>query len=317
MASDLGPHQSIKDFAAKATAELERLDVLICNAGIMQINFQLVEGFQSCISVNVVFAFLLAALLLPKMKQTTAHHRDTSLHITIVPSDMHWMKSFPEWNDASIPILVRLNDEKKARMMSRYTLSKLIVILVTREIAAHNAFLGYPVVINAVNPGTCVSDLSRGMPSLLVKPNQFIFHERSEEEGSWNYIYAVSAGKEIHGRHLSECWEGPVSPYVTSEDGRKEGARVWKELSEELEKIQPGILKNFSAVEIVLLRYYRSLGSRLVSLCRDLASRTMSVKPRVKFWDCHTNQDFFLVKKTNLDTFLFPVRNMPYWELVS
>lgn len=241
---DLGSHESVKDFAAKATAELDRLDVLLCNAGVNQPVFKLVEGFESNISINVISTFLLSMLLLPKLKESATKYPTSTPHLTIVASDTHWVVTLPEQKNTTIPIFTQLNDEKKARMSSRYPLSKLLDVLVTRYMATVVAPAGYPVIINSVNPGLCHSELSRDAPSVLTAIVHTIFHARRTEVGARNLVFAARAGKEFHGKYISECKEGPLSPYVTSKDGEEAATRVWQEFGEKLETIQAGIMKN-------------------------------------------------------------------------
>ena len=54
----------------KAESELERIDILLENAGIATGAFKLVEGHESTVTVNVISTFLLAFLLLPKLQET-------------------------------------------------------------------------------------------------------------------------------------------------------------------------------------------------------------------------------------------------------
>lgn len=238
-ALDLASHDSIKAFAARAEKELDRLDVFIANAGIQVSKFSLVNGFENTISINVISTFLLALLVLPKMKQTAAAHPMSTPHLVILASDTHMLASLPEANNEA-PIFDQLNDEKKTSMQARYPLSKFLDILVTFAMV-DKLPKNYPVVIDTVNPGLCRSELSRESPS-LAKVVYTVFHARTAEEGAQNSIFAASAGKQFHGKYISECAEGPMSKFFTSDEWRKPGERVWNELVEVLEKISPGIM---------------------------------------------------------------------------
>ena len=66
---DLGSFESVKRFAERC-GHLERIDAVVENAGIAVFEFRKVEGYESMITVNVLSAFLLALLLLPKLKET-------------------------------------------------------------------------------------------------------------------------------------------------------------------------------------------------------------------------------------------------------
>ena len=66
---DLQRYESVKAFAKKVN-ELPRVDILIENAGIATEKYVKAEGEESMITVNVISTFLLAALVLPKLKET-------------------------------------------------------------------------------------------------------------------------------------------------------------------------------------------------------------------------------------------------------
>lgn len=57
-------------------------------------------------------------------------------------------------------------------------------------------------------------------------------------------FYGASAGQETHGQYLNETQvaDDQVSAFVKSEEGLKAQKKIWKELGEKLEKIQPGIM---------------------------------------------------------------------------
>lgn len=86
-ALDLSHYDSVKDFVARVDTELDRVDVVCENAGIATGTFRLTEGDESTITTNVVSTFLLAFLLLPKLKET-ARRFNTSPTITITSSEV-------------------------------------------------------------------------------------------------------------------------------------------------------------------------------------------------------------------------------------
>ena len=68
---DLAHYESVKDFAKRAQG-LERLDILVENAGIVTFNFSMMEDNESSITTNVVSPILHSLLLLPKLRGTAA-----------------------------------------------------------------------------------------------------------------------------------------------------------------------------------------------------------------------------------------------------
>lgn len=67
---------------------------------------------------------------------------------------------------------------------------------------------------------------------------------RKTDVGARTLVAAASAGEESHGQYMSVCAVKAPSPFVRSEEGAKVQARVWNELKDILEKIQPGVTSN-------------------------------------------------------------------------
>ncbi|KAL8965689.1 MAG: hypothetical protein Q9183_003730 [Haloplaca sp. 2 TL-2023] len=84
---DLSSYDSVKDFAARVDNELDRVDVVCANAGIATGIFRITEQDESTITTNVVSTFLLAFLLLPKLKET-ARRFNTHPTLTITSSEV-------------------------------------------------------------------------------------------------------------------------------------------------------------------------------------------------------------------------------------
>lgn len=84
---DLSNYQSVKDNVKKAQS-LERLDVLVENAGIVTYNWSMMEDNESSITTNVVSPILHAILLLPKLRETAAKY-DTPSRLVFVGSFVH------------------------------------------------------------------------------------------------------------------------------------------------------------------------------------------------------------------------------------
>ena len=237
---DLCSYSSVTAFAEKAKA-LERLDVLLENAGIATGTFRLAEGHESTLTINVISTFLLACLLMPKL-QETAEKFSTKAHLTIVSSEVHGWTSFKERNEESI--FEVLDDEKRTDMSDRYPLSKLLEILAVRHIAplVSKAYPG--VVLNTTTPGLCHSSLARdaGWGLYLLK----LVLARTTEVGSRTLVSPTTAGEESHGKYFINgvVGEGELSALAKSEEGAQAGAKVWKELKVMLEEVSKGVTKD-------------------------------------------------------------------------
>lgn len=116
---DLASYESVRAFAARAGAELDRLDVVVCNAGMYAYKSGFVRaegGDEATIAVNVVGTMLLGLLLLPKLRETSVAH-DEEVVMTFTGSFVHLFTDFPEGRSGDI--FGALADEKTARMLDR------------------------------------------------------------------------------------------------------------------------------------------------------------------------------------------------------
>ena len=114
---DLSSYESVKQFVKRAET-LKRLDAVVENAGILpEKSFQLAEDNESCVTVNVVSTFLLALMILPKLRETAVRYNVTP-HLVVVTSELHFITNLPE--RAQPNIFNALNDKKTANIGARY-----------------------------------------------------------------------------------------------------------------------------------------------------------------------------------------------------
>jgi retinol dehydrogenase-12 len=205
---DLCSYDSVVSFADRCNMELDRIDAVLENAGVSTETYRRAEDNELTVTTNVMSTFLLAILMLPKLRDSARKH-DIVPRLTIVGSEVHSFASFKE--RSSQDIFGVLNDEKTAKMKERYFLSKLLVMLAFREMAARMSETvkkgGDMVILNTVAPGWCYSDLFRDDPNFggLGMTIAMKIFARSTDEGSRCLVGAVVAGKESHGEYLNDC----------------------------------------------------------------------------------------------------------------
>ncbi|CZR66841.1 related to enoyl-CoA hydratase/isomerase [Phialocephala subalpina] len=239
---DQSSYASVQAFAEKAKA-LERLDILVLNAGMYVFEFKKVEEDEETITVNVVSTMLLALTLLPKLRETAAKTGGKSV-LTFTGSFVHKDTSFPERKAPNI--FEGLAKAKGARMSDRYNVSKLIETFCVRELAdkiTESKSEG-KVVANILNPGfvdTAIMRNSSFLFSIYVLTMKKLL-SRTTEEGGRTLVHGAEGGDETHGQYLDDCKVGRYSGFVLSEEGMETQKRLWSELSEKLERIQPGIM---------------------------------------------------------------------------
>ncbi|CAF1061104.1 unnamed protein product [Adineta steineri] len=122
MQCDLRSLKSVREFVRLYKEEEERLDVLICNAGIAWAPDILTEnGFSTVMQVNYLSHFLLTNLLLDKLKQCRPSR------IVSVASGSHRTVRSIDWSDA-------FTQFKSIRLWGIYPVSKAFTILFAHKL---------------------------------------------------------------------------------------------------------------------------------------------------------------------------------------
>lgn len=245
---DLASYASVEAFALEMQ-KLDRIDGVIMNAGIAPQTFALAEENEASITVNVVSTLLLTVLMLPRLREVGRAH-DIHPHIAIVSSEVHaWAELAPDFAPEG-EIFNKLSDKEAADMSQRYPLSKLLEILLVRELMNDIRGKGEQdnVIINTVNPGFCLTTLDRDIkPSAVVNFLKSILARTSEMGSRTEFHAAVCTSLNDQGHYLSNCMHGETSEYVQGSSGKEVGRRLYKELLAKFEVIAPGVTANIKA----------------------------------------------------------------------
>lgn len=238
---ELASFDSVKDFCARA-AGLDRLDIVIENAGFASFKPKYNEGYETQITVNVISTALMALKLLPVLRQTSTKY-NVEPHLLIVSSDAHRFVTWP---------IMRQQDgffeacRTDTMFNERYSVSKLFEIFFVNELAQAMDRSGKPrVVVNTANPGMCASEFFRELPAYLswFLSGLMLLFGRNCEQGARNFLYA-GLQPDTHGAFISDCKVTEISARSRDELGIKTQKQVYKELMEILEKVEPGISGN-------------------------------------------------------------------------
>jgi len=243
---DMASYASVQKFAARVDAELDRVDIFIANAGVASGKFIMVEDNERMITINVISTFLLAGLVMPKLKATAAKYNVRPV-LTITSSEVHSWTKFTERSAPDGEIFATLADQTaagKKPALDYYPISKLLEVFGVRAIAAQHPSSSYPVTINCVNPGLCHSELSRESNSWMFWLTRQLL-ARSTEKGSRTLYQAATTGPDSHGCYMSDCAIGSPAEWVTTDEGKEVQDRVWSELLKKLDAINPGVSRNF------------------------------------------------------------------------
>ncbi|KAL9077849.1 MAG: hypothetical protein Q9157_003226 [Trypethelium eluteriae] len=239
---DLDSTDSTLGFVRRVNAELPRVDKVVENAGINSRTWATAEGFERNIQVNVVNTCLVAMALLPKMTQTKERYPDSLPTLTIVSSGAHRLTKFEEVNASDI--YAQLNDEKSYKGGERYQITKLLEILVVREVVSRHSVANSgapPVIINLANPGLCTSELDRGVKSGAIVSFLRRWFERTTEVGARTLVLAACAGFNSNGESVVDGKIESVESWIYTDMGQRVQKKVFDQTLRILENRKPGI----------------------------------------------------------------------------
>jgi retinol dehydrogenase-12 len=225
---DLASFASVLAFGDRVRAKLDRLDAFIANAAVELQEFQYAEGLELHLTVNVVSCFLSALTFCGSM-----------YHIMGPDAEL----DIPEGAET----FQTLSDPKRTDIVWRYALSKLIVHHCYHRLAAslqNSSKQDWSrVIVNMINPGWCKTELSRAKPEKFMEKMSFAAMGWSAEKGSRVYIHAIGAGRESHGRYLSECQFKQESGYIQSKRGSRNEEKIWKDLLHRMQGISSEVVE--------------------------------------------------------------------------
>ncbi|MGI9600248.1 MAG: SDR family oxidoreductase [Acidimicrobiales bacterium] len=218
---DLASLESVRLLIAELHVELDGLDVLINNAGIVQRDrTETADGFESTFGVNHLGHFVLTNGLLDLL-QAAAPSR-----IVVLSSGAHeFARSGLDFDD--------LQAEQKYSSMGAYGRSKLANLLFVHELAKR--LDGTGVTVNGVHPGAVRTRLGRdgdggrlGSVAMTLLGPFF----RSPEKGARTSVYVATEPSlaEVSGAYFAD--EQQKEPRATALDDEA-AARLWA-ISEEL-----------------------------------------------------------------------------------
>lgn len=233
---DLGELESVRTFSVQCLDSLERVDLLINNAGLMAIPYRMTrDGFEMQFGVNHLGHFALTAQLWPLLRDTegsrivnvsSAAHRFGRIRF----EDIHWDRRYRKWG--------------------AYGMSKLSNLLFTSELVRRISASGSTVLAAASHPGYANTDLqakgalmkgSRTSARFFNLANRLV--AQSAAMGALPSLYAATAGEVEPGAYYGpggflrmKGWPARDQPDPRRMD-RNAAQRLW-ELSESLTKVK-------------------------------------------------------------------------------
>ena len=220
---DLGDLGSIAK-AAAPLASTERLDLLINNAGVMNVPERrtTADGFELTFGTNHLGHFALTTHLMPALERSPAARIVTVSALAA------------RWRSAASPDLM---SEDRYRPMAAYAKSKRANIVFTEELARR--LQGTNIEALAVHPGAARTNLQRHTQGLLARQASKLLERVAMgpiEGAAWPTLYAATSPKAHNGEFIGPAsfnrptsgTPKPVAP-PTGADDQAEGARLWAE----------------------------------------------------------------------------------------
>ncbi|UKZ78449.1 hypothetical protein TrVFT333_006189 [Trichoderma virens FT-333] len=230
---DMESYDSVCAFASRCES-LDRIDIVILNAGLIKTPYTVVRatGNEITLQVNYLSTALLTILLLPILKAKKRVDCSWSPVISIVGSDLMYENEV----ELEGPVLPQFQQEETFSQFSWYGKSKLLQTMFISKIAE---FVNpHDVLVNVSNPGmTGGTDFFRGYPALMMKliaVGQWIL-ARPVDMAATTYLDAVLVqGEKSHGSFTSDWTIKPYPKIWYTPEGQQLRERLWEETMEEL-----------------------------------------------------------------------------------
>ncbi len=219
--ADLSSQQEIRRLAEEVKVKLNKLDVLINNAGAAFQHFKLsADNIEMTFATNHLSYFLLTNLLLDLLKKSAP------ARIVIVASDSHYRGTL-DFNN--------LNMSGNFNGLKAYEQSKLCNVLYTLELAEQ--LKGTGVTVNALHPGRVKTNIGSKNSGFLYKMGWTFFKlflSVSIEKGAETSILLAYSDevKDISGKYFADSRQKWHSRYSQTPGLAKQ---LW-EVSEKLTK---------------------------------------------------------------------------------
>jgi len=203
MKLDLASLQSVRDFVQEFQDKYNRLDILVCNAGVwmpMEKKLKTQDGFEIHVGTNHLGHFLLTNLLLDLLKMT-ANSRTVVVSSSLMRTGRFDPADFDNFHEGRIP------EKKSGFAPTGYCDSKLMNGLFTRKLAEIVPSMKSV----CVCPGFCATELGRHVQMPWYKKMFFplvgLLFMRSAFRGAQNITFGALKESEnlVNGGFYRDC----------------------------------------------------------------------------------------------------------------
>jgi len=205
---DLSKIDSINNFVEKIKNNCKKIDILICNAGIMNTPYMVDEkGFEMQTSINYLGHYKLIQLLIDDIKSSKGR-------IIIVSSVVHYQVKHLD--------IDAFKSKKKYRRLGNYALSKFSLNVLMKEL--HEKYSSSGIQVFSVHPGVVRTPLYKYdfLSSTFV--THFPIALKTPKNGSLTSVYLALEKSEnlISGQYYFDCSTVPYNPLLDDKETRDE-----------------------------------------------------------------------------------------------
>ncbi|KAI0786426.1 hypothetical protein C8Q75DRAFT_720912 [Abortiporus biennis] len=216
--ADFGNLKAVDTLSKKLAGELDRLDILICNAGIGQTPYGLTaDGLEKHFEINNLSHYVFTLRLLPLMQKTAGSLASPAQsRIVMQSSELH------RFSPSSTTFLSKDEINKKGDGSQLYGRTKLGFIYFAKQLVKRKiSSMEKPIVVTSVHPGTVDTELQQAwvesygnIVGKLIE-RMTIAVAKSAPEGAEASLWAATS-PDIHEGN----WKNFQGNYYTEADGK-------------------------------------------------------------------------------------------------
>ncbi|EPS64324.1 hypothetical protein M569_10455, partial [Genlisea aurea] len=224
MSLDLSSLSSVRRFVAEFESLDLPLHLLINNAGKFSYDHAISEdGFEITFATNYLGHFLLTKLLLRRMRETAESTGVQGRIVNVTSNTYTWFSGDILRYLAVITVNKSEYDKTRA-----YALSKLAIVLHTKELARRLVETKANVTCNCVHPGVARTRLNREREGFLTDLVFFLASKllKTLPQAAATTCYVSTSRRLVNvtGKYFSDCNEAPTTKTGSSSE---EGKRLW------------------------------------------------------------------------------------------
>jgi light-dependent protochlorophyllide reductase len=217
---DIGSLNSIRQFVHEFEQLNRRLDILLCNAGIMATPYsKTVDGFEVQFGTNHLGHFYLTNLLMPKLSEAAPNAR-----VVVVASAAHRTQQV-DFDDLSAEKMYKASAGTWKAYGQSKTANILFAVELNRRMRENNIGLAV-----ALHPGGFASELQRNVGGIGHKIFEWSLYYlgKTIPQGAATSVYCCTAPEiqqeNLGGKYFSDCNEAVPMAYATDPEIAK---RLW------------------------------------------------------------------------------------------